>query len=166
MKAGKDYIGVGVGGIIVGVDGRVLLAQRGAEARNQRGQWENPGGALEFGELFEDAIVREIREELAIEVVAEGILRIVNHIIPADHQHWVSPTLICRHVSGIPCIQEPEKCAAVQWFGLNELPEPLTSISRTDLAYFRQLVASGRPPLPLAWGWPDEAAGGTRSDVR
>jgi len=155
LQPGKHYIGVGVGGIITGSDGRILLARRSSAARNQRGQWENPGGALEFGERFEDAIVREIREELDIEVVPEGLLRVVNHIIPADHQHWVSPTFVCRHIRGVPHINEPLKCSAVEWFALNDLPEPLTAISRTDLEYYRHAIESGRPLLPVAWCAPE-----------
>jgi len=150
-RAGRDHIGVAVGGIILGSDGRVLLAQRGPKARNQRGQWENPGGALEFGERFEEAIIREMREELSIEVVVEGLLRIVNHILPDDGQHWVSPTLVCRYVSGTPTIREPEKCSAVGWFPLDRLPEPMTAISRTDLLCYRRLMESGRRLLPVHW---------------
>ena len=148
---GRHYIGVGVGGIILGADGRVLLAQRGPGARNQRGQWENPGGALEFGERFEDALVREIREELDIEVVVEGLLRVVNHILPEDRQHWVSPTFVCRHVRGTPRIREPEKCSAVEWFALDRLPEPMTAISRADLTCYRRLIAGGGGVLPVEW---------------
>ena len=148
---GRDYIGIGVGGIILGSDGRVLLAQRGPKARNQPGQWENPGGALKFGERFEDAIVREIREELSIEVVVEGLLRVVNHVLPEDGQHWVSPTLVCRYVSGTPTIREHEKCSGVEWFSLDHLPKPMTAISRTDLVCYRQLAEEGGRLLAVEW---------------
>ena len=62
MKKGIDYIGVGVGAVIEDKEGRVFLAKRGSEARNERGKWEFPGGALEFGERLEEALVREVME--------------------------------------------------------------------------------------------------------
>jgi 8-oxo-dGTP diphosphatase len=155
---GTEHIGVGVGGVILGADGRVLLSRRGPKARNRIGQWENPGGSLEFGEEFDEALVREIREELCIEVRVEGVLRIVNHIIPADRQHWVSPTLVCRHVSGVPRIMEPDKCSAVEWFSLDALPEPLAAISAADLAYLRHLRQTGRSLLPVEWTRSEHAA--------
>ena len=62
MRRGIDYIGVGVGAIIVDAQGRVFLAKRGLQAKNERGLWEFPGGSVEFGETLRDALVREIRE--------------------------------------------------------------------------------------------------------
>ena len=150
---GKDYVGVGVGGIILNDAGQVLLARRGPMARNRVGQWENPGGAIGFGEEFDGAIVREIREELGIDVRVEGLLRIVNHIIPGDAQHWVSPTLVCRYSGHAvsPCIREPDKCSEIGWFELDSLPEPLAEISSADLAYLRQFRREGIALQPVEW---------------
>ncbi len=163
-ESGRDYIGVGVGGMILSPAGespeRVLLSQRGPLARNQRGQWENPGGALDFGEEFHTAIVREIAEELGIVVELEGLLRVVNHIIPTDGQHWVSPTFVCRYVSGEPRVLEPGKCSGVGWFALDGLPEPLTVISGADINCYRRLRASGRGLLPIEWS----VAGGAETE--
>src|SRR5256886_4667062 len=49
MKRGVDYIGVGVGAIIVDERGRLFLARRGPSAKNERGRWEFPGGSVELG---------------------------------------------------------------------------------------------------------------------
>jgi len=43
MKRGVDYIGVGVGAIIVDERGRLFFARRGPSAKNERGRWEAPG---------------------------------------------------------------------------------------------------------------------------
>ncbi len=56
MKRGIDYIGVGVGAIIRNEQGEVFLARRGPLAKNERGLWEFPGGAVEFGEKLADAL--------------------------------------------------------------------------------------------------------------
>ena len=63
MKTGVDTIGVGVGALIVDPQGRIFMARRGPQARNERGLWEFPGGKVEFGERLADALRREIREE-------------------------------------------------------------------------------------------------------
>jgi 8-oxo-dGTP pyrophosphatase MutT (NUDIX family) len=52
MKRGIDYIGVGVGAIIVNRTGELFLAKRGPLAKNERGLWEFPGGSVEFGETL------------------------------------------------------------------------------------------------------------------
>jgi len=62
MQRGIDFIGVGVGAVIVDDAGRLFLARRGPLAKNERELWEFPGGAVEFGERLADALRREIRE--------------------------------------------------------------------------------------------------------
>ncbi len=129
MKQGVDYIGVGVGAIIFNSDNRVFLAKRGREARNESGKWEFPGGAVEFGETLEHAIQREVREEYGFEIVIDGLLDVVNHLIPEERQHWVSPTFLCRIKSGSPSILEPHKCDEIAWFNLDEIPEKLLTLA-------------------------------------
>ena len=116
MKRGLDYIGVGVGAIIVNDAGQVFLARRGPQAKNERGLWEFPGGSVEFGEKMADALRREMSEEYGIEIVVGELLDVVDHILPDEGQHWVSPTFICHIQSGIPVIQEPGKCSQIGWF--------------------------------------------------
>lgn len=136
MKRGKDYIGVGVGAIIVNDAGQLFLAKRGNEAKNERGSWEFPGGSVEFGETLAQALIREMREEYGIEIEVGALLDVADHILPDEGQHWVSPTFICRIVSGQPKIAEPGKCAAIGWFPPNEIPEPLSVISRINLDHY------------------------------
>jgi 8-oxo-dGTP diphosphatase len=137
MKRGVDYIGVGVGALIVSEDGRLFLSRRGPQAKNERGLWEFPGGAVEFGEKLSDALKREMREEYGIEIAVGDLLDIVDHILPAEGQHWVSPTYLCRILSGIPEILEPGKCSAVGWFFPQDIPADLTQITRENLANYR-----------------------------
>jgi mutator protein MutT len=140
MKKGIDYIGVGVGAVIVDAQGKIFLAKRGKEARNESGKWEFPGGAVEFGEALEQALVREVREEYGFEVEVQELLDVVNHIIPDEKQHWVSPTFLCRPKGGTPRIREPHKCDEIGWFELDEIPvEKLTIASRKSLESLRKL---------------------------
>ena len=84
MKRGIDYIGVGIGAIIVDNGGRLFLARRGPQAKNERGLWEFPGGSVEFGEKLADALKREMREEYGVEIAVGELLDVVDHILPAE----------------------------------------------------------------------------------
>lgn len=144
MKKGVDYIGVGVGAVILNANGKVFLARRGAQARNERHKWEFPGGAVEFGETLEDAVVREVNEEYGLVIAVLLLLDVVNHIIPGEQQHWVSPTFLCSHQGGIARIREPHKCEELAWFRIDEIPEQkLTLASQKSLESLRTYLARG-----------------------
>jgi len=144
MKKGIDYIGVGTGAIIFNKDGTLFLAKRGKEARNEKHKWEFPGGCVEFGETLENALVREVREEFGFVVEVIQLLDVVNHILPKEKQHWVSPTYICRYRSGKPRILEPLKCEEIGWFNLNDIPiKKLTVASRKSLGRLKKYLSAG-----------------------
>lgn len=66
MKIGKDYIGVGVGAFIVNENNEVLLHKRAVPA--EKDHWCIPGGRLEMFEKLEDAVIREVKEEIDVDV--------------------------------------------------------------------------------------------------
>ncbi len=138
MKRGVDYIGVGVGAVIVAEDGKLFLAQRGPQAKNERGRWEFPGGSVEFGETLADALRREMREEYGIEIAVGELLDVVDHILPEEGQHWVSPAFLCRILTGEPGILETGKCSQIGWFAPDAVPEPLTVITRKNLQHYKE----------------------------
>ena len=152
MDPGIDYIGVGVGAILLDGDGRVFLAQRGPEAKNERGTWEFPGGTVEFGETLSAALRREMREEFDIQIEVGRLVDVADHILPDEGQHWISPTFICRVVSGRPRIMEPAKCSAIGWFAMDALPEMLSVITRDNLSNFRALLSAGSAQTVPATG--------------
>lgn len=139
MKAGVDYIGVGVGAVIENDSGQIFLSKRGDAARNERGLWEFPGGAVAYGETLSTALIREIHEEFGIEIHVGQLLDVVDHILPQENQHWISPTFICSVASGEPRIMEPEKCSAIGWFALDEIPDGLTQITQINLQHYREM---------------------------
>ncbi len=137
MKAGIDYIGVGVGAMVFNAQDKVFLSKRGPQAKNERRCWEFPGGSVEFGETLIDAIKREFVEEYAMDIEIVELLAVSDHILIAEQQHWVSPTFIAHHVGGTPQIIEPEKCTDIGWFLLTSLPEPLSMVTRDDVRHYR-----------------------------
>lgn len=141
MKRGVDYIGVGVGAILVDEHGKVFMAQRGPQAKNERGLWEFPGGSVEFGETLAEALRREMLEEYGVQIEVGELLDVADHILTGEGQHWVSPSYICRIVRGEPHIMEPGKCSQIGWFDPQNVPEALSQISRVNLEHYRQRLA-------------------------
>lgn len=102
--------------IIVREDGTVLACQRGAGG-HLAGLWEFPGGKVEEGETPEDALIRELREELAIEVSCERAMT------PVDWDYGRGPMrllpYVCRIIEGEPQALEH---AALRWCLAEDLP--------------------------------------------
>ncbi len=140
MRRGVDYIGVGVGAVIVNRTGQLFLAQRGPQAKNERGLWEFPGGSVEFGERLTDALKREMREEYGIEIEIRDLLNVADHILPDEGQHWVSPSYVCVITAGEPQINEPDKCTAIGWFEPEALPPNLTAVTRLDWQLYLERI--------------------------
>lgn len=136
MIAGRDYIGVGVGAMVFNATAQVFLAQRGPQAKNERGCWEFPGGSVEYGETLTAAIIREFHEEYELKIQVVELLHVADHILPEERQHWVSPTFIARYVGGVPRIVEPAKCTAIGWFDLSALPQPLSAVTLEDVRVY------------------------------
>ncbi|MES2965036.1 MAG: (deoxy)nucleoside triphosphate pyrophosphohydrolase [Bdellovibrionota bacterium] len=84
--------------IILSPDGRVLLAQRKADASLEALKWEFPGGKLEAFEHPEDCIRREIQEELALEIRVERVFDVASHfyIKGEDRRHIILLCYLCR----------------------------------------------------------------------
>ncbi|MEK7583144.1 MAG: NUDIX domain-containing protein [Patescibacteria group bacterium] len=124
MQPGVDYIGVGVGGLIVNEKDETLLMKRGLKSRNLIGYWNRPGGIIEFGENSRNAICREIREEFGVEVEILGAFGTDETFLTEEKQHWVSIQYVCRITQGNPKNMEPDKVDEIGWFPLTKLPEP------------------------------------------
>ena len=100
-----------VAAALVAPDGRVLLQQR-APGRAMAGLWEFPGGKVEPGERPEPALVRELREELGIEVEAGALAPAAFASADNGGRHMLLLLYLCREWRGTP---EPLDASALQW---------------------------------------------------
>ena len=140
MVPGKDYIGVGCGAFILNEKKELLLQLRNKAPEKE--YWSIPGGKVEMFETFEDAVKREIKEEIGVEIEVGELIGICDHIIKVEEKHWVSPSYLCRIVKGEPRIMEPTKHLDMQWFSLNQLPEKLTITTQFAIQKYQELTES------------------------
>lgn len=127
MKKGIDYIGVGCGALIINDKNETLLVKRAGQTVNEDGYWSKPGGSVEFGEKITDAIKREIKEEIGVDIELTQFLGYNDHILKLENQHWVALHYLARIINGIPENLEPNKHSEIKWFPLDNLPENITS---------------------------------------
>ena len=108
---------------LVDADDRVLIAQR-PEGKQLAGLWEFPGGKLEPGERPEDALIRELREELGIEVQAACLapLTFASHAYPDFH--LLMPLFVCRRWEGFVKSREGQALKWVRTKALRDYPMP------------------------------------------
>lgn len=124
--AGVDYIGLGVGAVILSKKREVLLMKRSkrlAVHRTTVGLWSIPGGEVEFGEKVTDALKREVREELGVEIVIERMIGHWDQILTKSKVHWHSVTFLCKIEKGEPKIKEPSKFDDLKWFAIDKIPK-------------------------------------------
>jgi 8-oxo-dGTP diphosphatase len=96
---------------LIDADGRVLIAQRLASS-NMAGLWEFPGGKLEAGERPEEALIRELGEELGIAVKEDCLAPFTFASHAYSEFHLLMPLYICRKWEGRPCAQHHQ---ALRW---------------------------------------------------
>ena len=118
--SGQVKVGVGV---IVIKDGRVLLGKR--KKAHGAGSWHFPGGHLEFNEEVEDCAMREVLEEAGIKIRNIRIGSATNDIFKEEEKHYITLFVLADYDSGEVRAMEPEKCEKWEWFGWENLPEPL-----------------------------------------
>ena len=108
---------------LIDADGRVLLAER-PPGKHLAGLWEFPGGKVHDGETPEAALIRELREELAIDVHESCLapFTFASHAYPEFH--LLMPLYVCRKWQGIVMAQEGQRLAWVRPPLLAEYPMP------------------------------------------
>ena len=108
---------------LIDAQGRILLARR-PEGKKMAGMWEFPGGKMDAGETPENALVRELREELGIEVAASDLAPFVFASHPYESFHLLMPVFLCRRWKGKPMANEGQVLAWVEPDRLVEYPMP------------------------------------------
>jgi 8-oxo-dGTP diphosphatase len=108
---------------LIDADGRVLLAQR-PEGKPMAGLWEFPGGKIDAGETPETALIRELKEELDIDVAASCLapLSFASHAY--ERFHVLLLLYVCRRWQGDVTAQEGQSLKWVSSERLTDYPMP------------------------------------------
>lgn len=112
-----------VAAALIDADGRVLLAQRPA-GKDMAGLWEFPGGKIRENETPEQALCRELREELTIETSPGCLFPIAFASHAYDAFHLLMPLYVCRVWRGVPTAAEGQKFVWVRPENLHEFAMP------------------------------------------
>lgn len=122
---------------LIDTDGRVLIAQR-PEGKQLAGLWEFPGGKVEPGERPEAALIRELREELGIDVTEACLAPFVFTSHAYETFHLLMPLYLCRRWSGV--VQAREH-SALKWVKPNQLSQwPMPPADEPLVAWLRDLL--------------------------
>ena len=138
LLPGVDFPGVGCGLAAV-KDGKLLLCRR--LKAPEAGHWNIVGGKVEHLELSMDGARREAEEESGLAIGAIQFLCVSEQIIPADRQHWVSLIYVTHDFAGEPQLTEPDKLSDIGWYGLDELPQPLSRFAADAVAALKAQAA-------------------------
>lgn len=126
MKKWFDYIGVWCGAVILNKKNEILLMRRWKNVKNKSWWWSLPWGWVEFWETFKEAVKREIKEEIWLDIEVDELLSLTDDIMPEENQHWITPQYLCKVIWWKLENYEENKCDALEYFSLDNLPEKLT----------------------------------------
>ncbi len=122
---------------LVDGDGRVLLAQR-PEGKALAGMWEFPGGKLHPGETPEAALIRELREELDIDVTAACLAPLTFASHQYESFHLLMPLFVCRRWRGTMRGREGQ---ALAWVRPNKMADyPMPPADRPLVAMLQEML--------------------------
>ncbi len=126
---GIAFIGVTVVFFCHDGKGKLLLHKRSKKNRDEHGRWDPGGGSMEFGESFEEAVRREVKEEYCAEILKLDFIT-VNNVV-RNHKgrktHWIAIVFAAKVDPKEAKIGEPEKMDNIGWFAPDKLPKPLHS---------------------------------------
>ncbi|MCP5405819.1 MAG: NUDIX domain-containing protein [Pseudomonadaceae bacterium] len=118
--------------VLLRQDDRVLLLKRtGTEA--WVGSYTSPGGGVDEGETYHQAAVREVREEIGVEVNPDDLVfaGLFDKAWRKDKTVQVSYVFFTAHTwQGEPYNAEPHKHADPEWFSLSQLPETISPLEK------------------------------------
>jgi 8-oxo-dGTP diphosphatase len=108
---------------LIDADGRVLVSQR-PEGKQLAGLWEFPGGKVEPDERPEQALLRELKEELAIDVAESCLAPLTFASHAYEDFHLLMPLYVCRRWQGQVQALEGQALKWLRPSGLRQLPMP------------------------------------------
>jgi 8-oxo-dGTP diphosphatase len=126
-----------VAAVLINAEGQALVQKRAAD-RSMAGLWEFPGGKVELNERPEDALVRELREELGIYVQLDDLTPFSFASAPLGEKHLLLLLYICQNWVGEPA---PLDAEAVLWSDIDALQK--LDMPPADVPLVKSLITLG-----------------------
>lgn len=131
------HIRAGCGIMVFNNEGKLLLGLRNDDASkadselHEEGTWTMPGGNIEYGETFEEAGIREAKEETGLDIKDLEVICVQTD--KNEFAHYVSVGMIAHSYEGNPKAMEPDEIIKWDWFRLDCLPENIFSPSKKTI---------------------------------
>lgn len=131
------HIRAGCGIMVFNNEGKLLLGLRNDDASkadselHEEGTWTMPGGNIEYGETFEEAGIREAKEETGLDIKDLEVICVQTD--KNEFAHYVSVGMIAHSYEGNPKAMEPDEIIKWDWFSLDCLPENIFSPSKKTI---------------------------------
>ncbi|MET3292021.1 UNVERIFIED_CONTAM: 8-oxo-dGTP diphosphatase [Brevibacillus sp. OAP136] len=134
----EQYPRIGVGAVILNERNEILLVWRNRNP--EKDTWSIPGGKVDLYEQLETTVVREIKEEVNLDVEIEQLLCMAETIDPGLGEHWVSSIYKVRIIGGeARNMEEGGAIGDMRWFSLDQLPPNLACFTVPAVRALKQL---------------------------
>lgn len=140
MTVLPNTIGAGCGVILLNKNKQILLGLKNTDKDladselHEEGTWCMPGGAIEYGETFEEAGQREVKEETGITVNNLAVFCVQTD--KNEHAHFISVGMLALDFEGTPERVEPDVILKWEWFDLDKLPKKIFTPSKKTIDCF------------------------------
>ncbi len=137
MSIKEGIIGSGCGVMIFNSNNELLMGRRNTDPEladsemHEEGTWSLPGGNIEYGETFEEAGAREVKEETGLDVSDLEVFCV--QIDKNEYAHYISVGMLARNCIGVPRVMEPDVIVEWQWFKPDNLPDNIFSASKKTI---------------------------------
>ncbi|MFA9557956.1 NUDIX domain-containing protein [Evansella sp. AB-rgal1] len=120
-------ITIATGAIILNDFNQVLLVYRLKEP--EANKWSIPGGKVELYEHLTDCVVREVKEEVNLDVEVDELVCTAETVDDKTKEHYISLIYKMKNVNGVPENMEQDKIGDLRWFSLEKLPDKIACFS-------------------------------------
>ena len=133
-------------------EGAIILTRRSPRLNAHTGQWALPGGRLDEGETPIDAALREMREEIGLDIGAENVLGLLDDY-PTRSGYLITPVVVWAG-AGAQLDPNPDEVASIHYISFTELDRPdspvFFDIPESDRPVIRVLVEDSFVHAPTA----------------